>query len=140
VGNRAARHLAKAQGVRMSPETAQTPAVLAVRVMALEAAIQRIIEVNTQNQEALKRAFLYTDAHLFVLKTICQDVVVDKVAKVEGGGLDLHHYYALFNEIAAKQAAEAGDASDPEAEGETEEMPPVEFGGDRGSEKVVTLE
>lgn len=111
----------------------QDPAVLAVRITALENALKHFTEVNQQNQGALKQAFLFTDAHLFVLKELCTDIVAEKVAKTETGEIDMPLYYKRFNEHYAKQREAPADRPPEQGLGDTqaeESSEPIEFGGD----------
>jgi len=137
-----AKQVAKSNGIKIPSAMAQEPAILAVRIQALEDALQHVTTVNQQNQEALKKAFLYTDAHLFVLRTLSVDIVNGTVKHVSSetpdgphGEIDFSAYYKAFNEHYAKQnAPKLEDKSAEELLGdapeEIEEMSPEIFGGD----------
>ena len=109
-----------------------------MRVKALEDALERMAEVQQQNHMELRRAFHMTDAHLWVLKSICEDftagevVIVDDKAKPT---INFQAYYTKFNEqqIKAAEAAEATaaarlKAAEEKAEQEAQQGAEV-FGG-----------
>jgi hypothetical protein len=111
-----------------------------MRVKALEDALQRMAEVQQQNHMELRRAFHMTDAHLWVLKSICEDltageaVIVDDKAKPT---INFQAYYTRFNErqIEAAEAAEASaearlKAAEEKAEQEVQQDAEV-FGGEQ---------
>ena len=109
---------------KMKPDD---PAVLTARVQALEDALKRFVEAQAQNHAELHKAFYMTDAHLFVLKMVCIDIVEDKVVKTEDGGVDLGKYYESFNEMQKKRAEAAEEPE--EVEEVARDHKPVEFGG-----------
>jgi hypothetical protein len=92
--------------------------MLSARVQALEEAIQKLVQVHSENMTAIKRAFATTDGHLWVLKQIGQDIVNGSVAFTEeyqewrkkmvnegealtdypgGDIINMDHYYELWN-------------------------------------------
>ena len=77
--------MAKAAGVQLPPEAMQDPAVLAVRVQAIEDALQRLVQAQAANHSNLHQAFSLTDAHLWVLKMICIDIVEEKIVAAHRG-------------------------------------------------------
>ena len=134
-GKKAARAGAKAAGLEIPAEVAQDPAVLSLRLAAVEAALKNMVKVNTDNHQTISQEFFKPDAHLWVLKNMIQDIVTDDVMKTEAGEVDLPKYYERFNENQTKLKAEAAEkAKDAEA---AEEPPKEEqpagtevFGGD----------
>jgi hypothetical protein len=118
------------------------PTIVVAKIHALETAVQRLTQVYQQNTDAVSRAFMLTDAHLFVLKMITQDLAAGTVHYTEEWKnkepglppidsdhiIDLPFYYNRFNQIMAKRSAAMQQAktSAPKEE---------EFGGDYGKTK-----
>lgn len=103
--------------------------------MALEGALERMVQAQKENHQSFLRAFQMTDAHLWVLNRLCRDIISDSVLKLDNGVVNMEGYYELFNanqklqaqqqiERAAQEKAEAA-AAEVEATGEAKV-----FGGD----------
>lgn len=112
LGKKTAGKLAKDNGVDVRAEVSQDPAVLGVKVAALERALQQLISAQKQNHLSLIQAFNLTDAHLWVLKQLCKDIVAETVMVVDGPTktVNMEAYYDLFN-AHMKQQAEAAAAA-----------------------------
>lgn len=90
------------------------PRVQGVKIAALEKAIHQLVEAQQSNHEQIRKAFSLTDAHLWVLRLLCQDIVSGTVLKIDGPepAVNLEAYYNRFNEwqkqqFAAVQSAQA---------------------------------
>lgn len=77
VRRKAEKNLAKANGQPVPTDHDKDPAILAMRVRALEGGIEKIVQVMSQNNAQMKRAFTMTDQHVFVLQRIIHDLQND---------------------------------------------------------------
>ncbi len=101
------------------------PVVLGVKVAALEKSVQQLVEAFQINHQEIHKAFSLTDAHLWVLRRICQDLANGSVMTVKGisGSVDLAAYYDLFNAYQQQLATTPKTKSNEELDHEV-------FGGD----------
>lgn len=101
-----AQAIAKNNGLDISMEVSADPLVQGAKISALEKALERVVHMSQVNQAELIRAFQLTDAHLWVLRQLCKDIVTDTVMLVdsETPAVNMDAYYSLFN---AKQRQEA---------------------------------
>ena len=84
-----------------------------MRVRALEEALNSLVQVQTSNQMEIRKAFMMTDAHLFVLKNISENIcagTLQTTKGVDGDEIDFRFYYDRFNE-GQELAAKAREAS-----------------------------
>lgn len=79
VGRSAVKKAAKAAGLKVPPLREQDPAAMAVRITALEDALERLVEINKHNNDNMLRAFSMVDAHLFVLQRVVNDASLNRV-------------------------------------------------------------
>jgi len=109
-----AQAIAKGNGVDISREVSADPLVQGAKIAALEKALERIVEMSQINHNELVKAFHLTDAHLWVLRQICKDIVADTVMMSESTtpAVNMESYYDLFN---AKQRQDAENAAKAEA-------------------------
>ena len=110
VSKKVASRIAKDNGVDVSSEVSLDPRVQGAKIVALEQAIQQLVKIQNENQQALFRAFNLTDAHLWVLKQVCQDIVNGCVITRSEGlhdAVDMGAYYNRFNAFLAMKAEEA---------------------------------
>lgn len=112
------------------------PAVQGVKIAALEHAINRIVQLTQANHGEIAKAFALTDAHLWVLRQICCDIVSGKVIMVEGTepAVNLGAYHDLFNANQKRLAEEAEKKKAPNGAGVKISSPhedePEVFGGE----------
>jgi len=90
----------------MSVPTAemQDPAILAMRITAIEEAINKLTVAYQRNTQEVVRAFTMVDQHIFVMQRICSDVVRysggdDDALKVLDGGVDLNWYHGQYFQL-----------------------------------------
>lgn len=118
-----------------------------MRIRALEEGLEHLVTAYQENLVSFRKAFNMTDAHLWVLKRIAEDMSVGKLKSSSTDDLtrsdatspiDLKHYYEAFNEhqrdvadAATSKREEAIKAAEKKAKQEAKEGEPVEFGGDQ---------
>lgn len=115
---------AAAQGVDISQDIALSPEVQGTKIAALEHALQQLVEMHKLNHDEIRKAFQMTDAHLWVIRRMSQDIISGNVLMLtkDPPSVDMEAYYDLFNanqkrlqeEYEAAQAAQAA-ASEEEA-------------------------
>jgi hypothetical protein len=137
------RKTAKANGQRVPSEASQDPAILAMRINALEEGLERMVQAQQLNHTELRKAFHMTDAHLYVLKKLAEDSAAGELVFVSEGDvvtskLDWKHYYELFNELQRKAAEEAEQMKEAELKAAEEKAKEAEpqaevFGGEQAN-------
>lgn len=107
------------------------PLVLGIKVAALEKAVNQLVDAQRENHDSIRKAFQMTDAHLWVLNRICQDIVGGTVLRTETipVRVNLSAYFDLYNEQQVKEAA-AEKAGTQTAKAEDHDV----FGGDLSDE------
>ena len=120
--------------------------IVSAKVEGLESSLKKLTEVYSANMNAFGRAFAMTDAHLFVLKRISQDIANNSVHYSsdyqkwtkdapgrwypdEDNVLDMPYYYDLFNKM---QERKVKAAREKEAMKNAPSDKEEEFGGDHG--------
>lgn len=138
---KAAQGLAKDNGIDITKEVSLDPAMQGVRIAALEKAVQKLVQVQQINHGEIHRAFSMTDAHLWVLRRLCEDIVSDMVIKVPSNlganAVDMGAYYDLYNTWLRQQqqaAAEAQARQQHGANAGSEAKDEDVFGGDLSDE------
>jgi len=126
--------IAKGNGVDISSEVSANPLVQGAKIAALEKALERVVQMTQANQAELVRAFQLTDAHLWVLRQLCKDIVAGTVMMSESDtpAVNMEAYYDLFN---AKQRQDAENAARAKALADAGVKPvdpdgPEVFGGE----------
>lgn len=134
--------MAEGNGRTAIPDNvAQNPAVMALRITALEDGLEKITQMFTQNMNYVKTGFNHTDAHLWVLKQLCVDMAMkDDIPMVEDSDPenpdekmmvpDLTPYYTRYNAMMKAQAEAAEEAAKQPSEPPPDEPAEEEFGGD----------
>lgn len=135
VSKKTARRVAKGNGVDISEEVSLDPQVQGTKIAALEHALERIVKMHELNHVELHKAFQMTDAHLWVLRQICKDIVAGTVmmSESETPAVNMEAYYDLFNAWQRKQAEDAAKKKALEDAGVKTKKPedaPEVFGGD----------
>lgn len=145
VSKKTAQGIAKGNGVDISHEVSMDPLVQGAKIGALEKAMERMVSMVQVNQGEIIKAFQLTDAHLWVLRQICQDIVSGTVMTVtltpeqaSSGvvpSVSLGSYYDLFNAKQRQDAEAATKAKQAEAPesvivGTPDPEGPEIFGGD----------
>ena len=108
---------------QQAPDAVALLRVLHLKVNALEGALKKLVELRTADINNIQQAFMFTDAHIYVLKTICQDVVKGEVIKLPDGGVDLEAYYEgykIWRETETKRLTEEEVARQAAAQAESE--------------------
>lgn len=125
---------AAAQGVDISQDIALSPEVQGTKIAALEHALQQLVDMHRVNHDEIRKAFQMTDAHLWVIRRMSQDIISGNVLMLteDPPSVDMEAYYALFNANQKKlqeahEAAQAAAASEEEA-GEADPDSPEVFG------------
>ena len=134
-----AHAIASANQVDISQEVSTDPLVLGTKIAALEHSMQQLVNMVTHNHGEIRKAFMFSDAHLWVLRVLCEDIVSDRVVKLESGEVDMGSYYVKFNEHQQATAAAAAEAAKQEAPADEEpalssladDGGPEVFGGDQ---------
>lgn len=76
--------------------------VLAARVQALENGLQRMSDALNQNSRGLQQAFHFTDAHIWVLQRILNDITKDQVvfsSTEENSDIQLGWYHRQLDQM-----------------------------------------
>jgi hypothetical protein len=114
---------------QQAPDAVALLRVLHLKVNALEAGLKKLVEIRTGDITNIQQAFVFTDAHIYVLKTLCQDIVKGDVFKLPDGAVDMDAYYGAYKiwregemkrvgeEELARQAADQAQPETPEDEG-----------------------
>lgn len=141
VSRKAAKNIAKGNGIDVSKEVSLDPQVQGMKIAALEQAINRLVEMQGTNHDEIRRAFTLADAHLWVLRQIVKDIVAETVMMASGPvkAVNMEAYYDLFNAFQKKQAEEAAKAevlkkAGVQAAPETQDEGHEVFGGDLSNE------
>ncbi len=101
------KHVAKDNGQAIPTDFEKDPAVQAMKIKALEEAVNKLTQVHRTNVEEIRRAFAMVDQHTFVLQRVCNDTAYDlsvvhepctepKLVMTEDMKVDLawyHHQY-----------------------------------------------
>jgi len=81
---------------QQAPDAVALLRVLHLKVNALEAGMKKLVEIRTGDITNIQQAFVFTDAHIYVLKTLCQDIVKGDVFKLPDGAVDMDAYYGAY--------------------------------------------
>lgn len=104
----------------MQKEAPADTTIQGLKITALERAVEHLVKMSQDNHKEIIRAFAMTDAHLWVLKAICCDIVSGEVKRKDDNAneIDLASYYAQFNEVANQRMQEMHEASEEDHESE----------------------
>lgn len=134
----------KDKGNGKHPIPSSDPRVLALKLESMEKSLESFSATYNKTVAAFSKAFYMTDAHMQVLKWICQDIANGTLLYSQGykdwkekfpedsypigdDVLDMPAYYDRYNKMMAAKAKEVEEA---EAKKEDPEKADEVFGGD----------